>query len=76
MILILFCFFFLPFVPCRGTGKAAGNQGAPAEKQRRSARAARQTGLSGRCVFKAAAAKAGPNGLFIFQVNKDCFGFF
>lgn len=41
---------FILIVPCRGTGKAAGNQGALAEKQQRSARAARQTGLSGRCV--------------------------
>lgn len=41
---------FLLIVPCRGTGKAAGNQGALAEKQQRSARAARQTGLSSRCV--------------------------
>lgn len=51
---------FPPFVPCRGAGEAAGVQGALAEKQRRSAGAARQTGLSVRCVLKPAPARLTP----------------
>lgn len=61
---------FSPFVPCRGTGKAAGNQGALAENQRRSAGAAQQPGLSGRCVFKPAAAKARPNRVLYLNETK------
>lgn len=33
----------------------------------------RQTGLSGRCVFKPAAAKARLNRMFILKLNKDAF---